>query len=134
MTDTFTVFVENGFWYSGYEPHDMPGTWVRTRYKIEIIDGGGMLPNGRHKGMMTGDRLLCIKSGGECFHGAIINETLRDFIVDFDEQYHDDFKAGVKRGYKGKRKSTYAYIMRQSQEWRDGYFLGLENKLGTQTL
>jgi hypothetical protein len=129
MTDTFTVFVENGVWHSGYEPYDMPGAWIRTRYKIEIIDGGGMLPDGKHKGMMTGDRLLCIKSGGEYFNGAIINQTLRDFIVEFDEQYHDSYKAGVKRGYMGKKRSTYNYIARQSPQWQDGYFSGLQAKL-----
>jgi hypothetical protein len=133
MSDTNPVFVYGGIWHSGYEPYDMPGAWVRTQYTLEPADGGGMLPDGRHSGMMTGDRLLCIKSGGEYYAGTVINQTLRDFIVTFDEEFHDEYKAGVERGYKGKRKCSNAYFSRQSQAWQDGYRNGLESKAEQQS-
>lgn len=88
-----------------------------------------MLPDGRHAGVMTGARLLCIKSGGEYYAGTIINQNLRDFIVTFDEQFHDEYRAGVERGYKGKRKCSHDYFYRQSQAWRDGYQNGLQDKM-----
>ena len=128
MSDTQLIFVEAGIWHTGYEPHDMTGSWVRTRYMIKVIDGGGMLPDGTHRGMMTGDSLLCIKSGGEYYNGTIINPTLRDFIVTFDEKFHDEYRAGVERGFKGKRRASHDYFYRQSQVWRDGYISGLESK------
>ena len=129
MSDTQTIFVDAGVWHSGYEPQDMPGAWVRTRYTLEPCDGGGMLPDGRHAGLMTGDRLLCIKSGGEYYAGIMINQSLRDFIVTFDEQFHDEYRAGVERGYKGKRKCSHDYFCRQSQAWQDGYQNGLQDKM-----
>ncbi len=133
MSDTNPVFVYGGIWHSGYEPYDMPGAWARTQYTLEPTDGGGMLPDGRHSGMMTGDRLLCIKAGGEHYAGTVINQILRDFIVTFDEKFHDEYKAGLERGYKGKRKCSYAYFSRQSQAWQDGYRSGLESKAEQQS-
>jgi hypothetical protein len=91
-----------------------------------------MLPDGTHRGMMTGERLLCIKSGGEYYAGTVINQTLRDFIVTFDEQFHDDYRAGVERGFKGKRKCSHDYFHRQSQAWQDGYRNGLQDRLTQQ--
>ncbi len=132
MSDTQMIHVQAGVWHSGYEPHDMPGAWVRTQFTLETTDGGGMLPDGTHRGMMTGDRLLCIKSGGEYYAGTVINQTLRDFIVTFDERLHDDYRAGVERGYKGKRKCSNDYFHRQSQAWQDGYRNGLQDRLTQQ--
>ena len=132
MSDTQMIHVQAGVWHSGYEPHDMPGAWVRTQFTLETTDGGGMLPDGTHRGVMTGDRLLCIKSGGEYYAGTVINQALRDFIVTFDEKFHDEYRAGVKRGYKGKRKCSYEYFQRQSQAWQDGYSNGLQDKLAHQ--
>jgi len=129
MDDTMTIFVDNGIWYSGYEPHDIPGAWVRTRYSLEVIDGGRMLPNGRHQGMITGERLLCIKSGGEHYAGTIINQNLRNFIITFDEEYHNQYHSGVKRAFKGKRKCSNSYFSRQSETWQTGYKNGLEDKV-----
>jgi hypothetical protein len=128
MPDTQPIYVQAGVWHSGYEPHDMPNAWVRTRFTLQPTDGGGMLPDGTHQGMMTGDKLLCIKSGGEYYAGAMINQTLRDFIVTFDEIFHDDYRAGVERGYKGKRKCHYGYFDKQSLAWQDGYRSGLQSK------
>jgi len=128
MSDTQAIFVEAGVWHSGYEPHDMPGTWVRTRFTLRPTDEGGMLPDGRHQGMMTGDKLLCIKSGGEYYAGTVINQTLRDFIVEFDDLFHDQYRAGVERGYKGKRRCSNDYFNRQSRDWQDGYKNGLHDR------
>lgn len=128
MSDTQSIHVQAGVWHSGYEPHDMPGAWVRTRYKLEPTDGGGMLPDGTHQGKMTGERLLCMLSGGEYYNGIIINRDLRDFIVTFDDAFHDEYYAGVKRGFTGKRKCSHDYFYRQSQAWQDGYVNGLHDK------
>jgi hypothetical protein len=128
MTDTQRIYIEKGIWHSGYEPHDMPGAWARTRYTLTPADGGGMLPNGWHNGMMTGNALLCVKSGGEYCNGYLINQNLRDFFVEFDEEYHDTYKAGLERGYKGKRKCSHSYLLTKPADWRDGYYEGLRTK------
>lgn len=128
MSDTQRIFIEDGVWHGGYEPHDMPNAWARCRYKLQPTDGGGMLPNGWHQGMLTGDRLLCIKSGGEYMNGFLVNQNLRDFIVEFDEAFHDTYKAGLERGYKGKRKCSDGYLLTKPVDWRDGYYEGLRVK------
>ena len=129
MSDTHLVIVYNGIWLSGYEPYNMPGAWVPTRYTLQPTDGGGMIRDGEHRGMMTGERLLCIVSGGEYYNGAIINRNLRDFIVTFDDAYHDQYRAGVERGYLGKRICPDPYIIKQSPTWQEGYFAGRQAKL-----
>ena len=128
MADTQRVLIDKGIWHGGYEPYDMPGTWAKCRYKLTPADGGGMLSDGWHDGMMTGDRLLCIKSGGEYFNGCLINQNLRDFFVEFDEPYHDLYKAGLERGYKGRRKCSSSYLLTKPTDWRDGYYEGLRVK------
>ena len=128
MSEAQMIHVEAGVWHSGYEPHDMPGAWVRTRFALKPTDGGGALKDGTHRGMMTGDRLLTVMSGGEYYGEAIINPALRDFIVTFDDDFHDQHRAGVERGYKGKRRCTHDHFYRQSQAWQDGYLNGLQDK------
>ncbi len=133
MSDTHLVFIRDGVWLSGYEPYNMPGAWVLTRYSLEPTDGGGMIKDGEYRGMLTGEKLLCIVSGGEYYAGTIINRTLKDFIVTFDEDYHKVYRAGTERGYLGKRKCTDLYISRQSATWQEAYFSGRQAKLSRKT-
>jgi hypothetical protein len=132
MSEAQMIHVQAGVWHSGYEPHDMPGAWVQTRFTLKPKDGGGALRDGTHRGMMTGDRLLTVMSGGDYYGGTIINSTLRDFIVIFDDAFHDQYRAGVERAYKGKRKCNHDHFYRQSQAWQDGYLNGLQDKVSQQ--
>lgn len=128
MSSTGRILIENGIWYGGYEPHDMPGAWARWRYKLTPTDNGGMIANGWHEGQLYGEKLLGIRFGGEYFNGAMINQQIRDFFAEFDDEYHDEYYAGLKRGYQGRRRCHGDYLHSRSQQWRDGYQEGLRVK------
>lgn len=121
MAFTQSLFIINGFWYTAYEPHDMPGAWCRTRYTITPADGGGMLPDGRYKGFVPSENVLRIVRGGEYMNGCVINGQTRDFVIEFDEAYHDEYRAGVERGYRGKRACSCNHFCKRSVAWQDGY-------------
>jgi hypothetical protein len=100
---TRTIFIRDGFWNSCYEPYDLPGAYCRTRYAITPTDGSSLPSNGEYKGFVPVDNLLRLVSGGEYFGGSMINQLCRDFTIVFDEAFHDEYRAGIERGYKGKR-------------------------------
>lgn len=125
---TQTVFISEGMWHSAYEPYDMPGTWCRTRYSLTAKDGGGVPKNGRYKGLVPTEGILRLVSGGEFLGGSTINQDLRDFDIEFDDKYHDDYKAGLVRGYRGKRACSDGFFCRQSQAWQEGYREGRDCK------
>lgn len=127
MSDLGRIFIEDGIWYGGYEPHDMPGAWARWRYRLTPLDNSGMVRNGWHNGELYGN-LLGIKFGGEFLNGYMINHDIRDFSVEFDDEYHDEYYEGLKRGYKGRRKCSSNYLHAKSQDWRDGYYEGIRAK------
>lgn len=128
MFDSFRVWIYQGLWQSGYEPHDMPGADARTRYALRSVDNSGLPKDGTYRGIMIADKTLRLFSGGEAFGGYTINQSLADFEVEFDERYHDEYKRGLERGYKGKRRCSDRYICSQSSDWRDGYESGLQAK------
>jgi hypothetical protein len=125
MTTTHLVIVSNGFWYSGYEPYDMLGTFCSTRYAVSPMDGGAALTDGHYKGFVVRDGVLRIVRGGEYLQGTLINQDCWDFSIAFDEDYHNDYRAGVERGYKGKRACSYNHLCKHSLTWRDGYQEGV---------
>lgn len=134
MIEMQSVFVDNGYWYSYYEPSDMRGVMLRTRYELTPIDNGGMLSSGKHKGMIIGDgsfegKLLRIVSGGECLGSSIVNPALRDFKFRFDDEYHDEYKAGATRGFTGKRACSHIFYYQKSDPWRAGYDEGRRVRL-----
>ena len=130
MLDTFRVWIYQGLWHSGYEPYDMPGSDARTRYSLLSIDNSGLPKDGTYKGIMIADKTLRLFSGGEVGpYGYSINHSFADFKVEFDDQYHDEYKRGLERGYKGKRRCSDRYVCSQSWDWRDGYENGLKAKL-----
>lgn len=128
MIEAQSIFIQDGYWYSCYEPSDMPGITLRTRYKLTPVDGGSMLKDGRHKGIIIGDgsfldkgRTLRVIANGELCGSLVINPHLRDFKFQFDDQYHDNYKAGATRGFKGKRACSFDFYYRQCDDWRLGY-------------
>ena len=129
MLDSFRVWIYQGLWQSGYEPYDMPGADARTRYKLTSIDNSGMPKDATYKGIMIADKTLRLFTGGECYGGFVVNHSFSDFKIEFDDRYHDEYKRGLERGYKGKRRCSDQYLCSQSQDWRDGYHNGLEAKL-----
>lgn len=106
----------------------MPGTWCRTRYNLVAKDGGGLPKDGRYKGLVPTEGTLRLVSGGECFGGSTINQDLRDFDFEFDDTYHDDYRAGLVRGYRGKRACPDRFFCKQSQAWQEGYREGRDCK------
>lgn len=130
MSDLGRIFIQNGIWYGGYEPHDMPGAWARWRYVLTPADNQGMVRDGWHHGMKTGEKLLCIKSKGQYLNGYLINHHLSDFFIDFDDEYHDQYYDGLKRGYQGKRQCSSKYLLTKTHDWIDGYQGGIKAKRG----
>jgi hypothetical protein len=129
MTDTFLVIIGDGFWRSCYEPHDMPGGYVRTRYTLKPLDGSSLPPDRmNYRGLIPKTNILRLVSGGEFAFGTTINQELRDFEVVFDESYHDEFYAGYSRAYKGKRRMSRYHLLNRSPQWQDGYEEGLRAK------
>jgi hypothetical protein len=126
--DTFLVIIRDGMWQSDYEPHDMPYAFVSTRYTLEPIGGDPIPSDGHYRGIVISDGTLRLFSGGEFAYGMRINQTLHDYKVTFDDAYHDTYYAGVKRGYKGKRKMSDHHVWNKPQLWRDGYYAGLRAK------
>jgi hypothetical protein len=123
---TQTIFIRDGFWNSCYEPYDLPGAYCRTRYAITPTDGSSLPSNGEYKGFVLVDNLLRLVSGGEYFGGSMMNQLCRDFTIVFDEAFHDEYRAGIERGYKGKRGVHWNYFCKCSEAWRDGYLEGRE--------
>lgn len=125
---TQSIFIRDGFWLSSYEPYDMPGAFCSTRFKIIPIDGGNVPKNGSYKGFVLANETLRLVKGGEYMGGPLINHSMRDFKIDFDNRFHDEYKSGLIRGYKGKRALAYGVYARRSQEWLDGYRAGRQAK------
>ena len=129
MTETFLVIISDGYWRSCYEPHDMPGGYVRTRYTLTPLDGSSPPPDGmNYRGLVPKTGILRLVSGGEYAFGTTINQELRDFEIVFDDAYHDEFYAGYSRAYKGKRQMSRFHLFNRSPQWRDGYGEGLRAK------
>jgi len=120
MTTLQRIFISQGFWITGYEPYDMPGAFCQARYKITE----GSIADGEYNGLVPFENTLRIASGGEYYGGAVINHSMTDLSVEFDDAFHDEYLAGLSRGYKGKRAAGYDYFCRQSEAWRDGYRAG----------
>lgn len=129
MLDSFRVWIYQGLWESGYEPYDMPGADARTRYTLTSTDNSGVPKDGTYKGIMIADKTLRLFAGGECHGGYVVNHSFSDFKIEFDDHYHDEYKRGLERGYKGKRRCSDRYFCAQSCDWQDGYRNGLEAKL-----
>ena len=133
MLDSFRVWIYQGLWQGGYEPYDMPGSDARTRYSLRSVDNSGLPKDGTYKGIMIADKTLRLISGGEASPGGYsVNHSFADFEVEFDDHYHDEYKRGLERGYKGKRRCSDRYMLSQSLDWRDGYKNGLKAKLQAQ--
>ena len=132
--DTFLVIIRNGLWESGYEPHDMPGAYVSTRYSLAPIGGESIPADGHYRGLIVHDEfrkdwsILSLVSGGEFAYGIRMNQELRDYKVTFDDAYHDTYYAGVKRAYKGKRRMADRHVWNKPKLWRDGYYSALRAK------
>jgi len=129
MNSPQLVFIHNGYWYSYYEPNDMKEVVLWTRYKLKPVSGESVPVNGRHKAIVFDSNILRIISGGEWYGESVINSNLSDFKFEFDDQYHDDFKAGATRGFTGKRACHRDFYYRQCDDWRSGYDEGRRARL-----
>jgi hypothetical protein len=129
MTETQLIFIFGGYWCSYYETYDMKGVMLRTRYKLEPVSGESIPADGRHKAIVISNDILRVISGGELCGESIINFKLSDFRFEFDDQYHDDFKAGAIRGFTGKRACHRDFYYRQCDDWKFGYEEGRRARL-----
>ena len=126
--ETKTIFIRDGYWHSCYEPYEMPGAWISTRYKLIPKDGNSIPSNGEYKGFAVADGMLRLVSGGEYCNGQMINHRLHDFEAVFDESHHAEYKAGADRGYNGKRRCSFQYFTTKTTTWRDGYNAGRQGR------
>ena len=107
----------------------MPGAYASNKYLLQSVYNGNPPPDGTYKGCMVEECTLRLFFGGESFHGTLINPSFTDFKIKADDQYHDEYKKGLERGYKGKRKCSQNYLYSQSDVWREGYESGLDARL-----
>ena len=127
--ETRSIFISQGFWHTCYEPYDMPGATCSVRYVVIPQDGGAPLADKTYKGLVPFDGTLRIVSGGEYCNGSMVNHNIRDFSIVFDDKYHDEYYAGLVRGYKGKRACSFDVFARRSQTWGEGYRQGRQARL-----
>ena len=125
MTETRRIPIQGGFWQSAYEANHMPGSCIHTRYRLEPISGDAVPSDGDYRGFVPVTDLLRLVSGGEWCGGSMINQTLRDYRITFDEAYHDEYLAGFTRAYKCKRKLAARHFETKSVLWREAYQNGL---------
>ena len=125
MTETRRIPIKDGFWQSAYEASDMPGSCIHTRYHLKPISGEAVPSDGDYRGFVPATDLLRLVNGGECHCGSMINQTLRDYRITFDEAYHDEYLAGFSRAWKGKRKLAGRHLENKSFLWREAYLNGL---------
>lgn len=70
---------------------------------------------------MTLEGKLRLFSGGEYYQGTVINHNIIDFGFVEDVADNEEYEKGYRRRFEGKRKATFNYFIKQSQQWRDGY-------------
>lgn len=99
----------------------MPNSHIRVVYSVEPVNGSDPLPDGEYKGFVPEDGILRIVYGGEYYAGAIINHSFSDYKIKFLTEENDEYLAGYKRGFLGKRRASSNYVFNQSLTWRDGY-------------
>ena len=126
MLNSFRVWIYQGLWQCGYEPYDMPGADARTRYTLASTDNSGTPKDGTYRGIMIADKILRLTVGGEYYGETVVNHSFSDFRIEFDDHYHDEYKRGLERGYKGKRRCSDRYFYAQPADWQDGYRNGLD--------
>ena len=129
MFNEVRVFIHKGMWCTGYEPHDMPGAWAQVQYKLESTEGLSKPADGRYNGIKLGDNVLRIVYGGEWGGFGVVNQSYNEYKIEFDEEYHNQYKAGLERGYKGKRKCSSDYLSKKPWNWKCGYEHGREARL-----
>lgn len=80
-----------------------------------------MPKDGSHKGFVTREGKLRLVTGGEYYHGAVINHNIVDYDFSEDTEDNKQYEAGYRRRMEGKRKASYNFFSKQSQKWREGY-------------
>jgi len=121
MSQFQTIFISGGKWITHWEDSKLPGSFIRFTYTIVPGPGFGVPSDGTHKGFVTCEGKLRLVSGGEHYHGAVINHNIIDFGFVEDGADNEEYEKGYRRRFEGKRKATFNYFCKQSQQWRDGY-------------
>lgn len=121
MSQFQTIFISGGKWITHWEDSKLPGSFIRFTYTIVPGPGFGMPSDGTHKGFVTCEGKLRLVSGGEHYCGEVINHNIIDFGFVEDGADNEEYEKGYRRRFEGKRKATFNYFCKQSQQWREGY-------------
>ena len=121
MSQLQTVFISGGKWVTHWEDSKLPGSFIKVAYTIKPEPGFGMPSDGTHKGFVTLEGKLRLITGGEYYGGVVINHNIIDYGFVEDDADNSEYEKGYRRRFEGKRKASYSYFCKQSQQWRDGY-------------
>ena len=129
--NTELIIISQGLLVRGYEDYSIGNQYVRTLWDVVPVDGSSVLADGHYRGLFLGDGKMRIVHGGEYFAGTTINHSLADYIISFKEKENDEYREGFKRGFLGKRQTTFSRFNRESEMWREGYQSGRYQKSGS---
>jgi hypothetical protein len=121
MSQFQTIHISGGKWITYWEDSKLPGSFIRFTYTIVPGPGFGMPRDGTHKGFVTQEGKLRLITGGEYYQGTVINHNIIDYDFVEDKADNEEYEKGYRRRFEGKRKATFNYFCKQSQQWREGY-------------
>jgi len=121
MSQFQTIHISGGKWITHWEDSKLPGSFIRVAYTIKPEPGFGMPSDGTHKGFVTREGKLRLVTGGEYYHGAVINHNIIDYGFVEDDADNREYEKGYRRRFEGKRKVSYNYFSKQHPQWREGY-------------
>lgn len=108
----------------GYEDSSIDNQYIRTLWDVEPVDGSSALPDGHYRGIFLGEGEMRIVYGGEYLNGYMMNQSFQDYKIEFREEDNEQYREGFKRGYMGKRATSWSRFERESTMWREGYQSG----------
>lgn len=121
---TELIIISQGLLVRGYEDSFIDNQYIRTLWDVTPVDGSSALPDGHYRGIFLGEGKMRILYGGEYHAGAMINHSTQDYKIEFKEKENEEYREGFKRGYLGKRATTWRRFERESAMWCDGYQSG----------
>lgn len=132
--ETELIIISQGMLLGGYHDSTIGNQYIRTYWDVAPVDGSPALPDGHYRGIFLGDDKMRILHGGEYYAGSMINQTCEDYFISFREKDNEEYREGFKRGYLGKRSTTWSRFEREGAMWREGYqsgrFYKLQSKRG----
>jgi len=110
------IYVRNGCLIHWYEADKLPGSFIRVEQRIHGVDPK---VSGEWKGYVHYPNALVV----------CVGQSLKDYTFDIDPTPEsDEYDAGYRRAYGGKRAMSDSVLNGKSEHYRDGYQDGWRDK------